>query len=182
MMIVALLVLAGILVYVVWGYNRFARMRNVVRNAWSDVEVMLERRGALIPNLVETVKGYSGYESETLEAVTKARTHAQGALGANSRAVAEEQLSSRVNQILAIAEDYPELKASANFIKLQDELKDTENKIASARQYYNAAVRDLNTMIETFPLGLIGTATGFRHEEFFSVDPAGRELPSVKMA
>lgn len=181
MLIVIILVLLAIGIFVLVGYNSFARIRNVVRNAWSDVEVMLERRSSLIPNLVETVKGYSGYERETLEAVTKARAHAEGAIGAQSRAVAEEKVASRINQILVIAEDYPELKASANFMRLQEELRETEDKIANARKYYNAAVRDLNTMIETFPLGMIGTACGFRHEEFFTAEEEARAVPSAKI-
>lgn len=181
MFILFVVILIGIGVLALWGYNQFARMRNIVRNAWSDIEVMLERRASLIPNLVESVKGFSGYERDTLEAVVKARAHAHGAIGAASRAVAEDQLASRVRQIIAIAEDYPELKASANFIQLQEELRVAEDKIASARQYYNAAVRDLNTMIETFPLGLIGAACGFKRGEFFSADEPAHAAPSTKM-
>ncbi len=167
----------------IWAYNALARMRNVVRNAWSDIDVQLKRRADLIPNIVETTKGYSGFERDTLEAVVRARTEAEsGSHSPSERARKEDQLGQRVTQIIAVAEKYPELKASAQFLRLQEELAITENNIASARRYYNAATRDLNTMLDSFPLGWIGALFRFRKEEFFSVDtPDERESPSAKM-
>lgn len=182
-MIWIIIVAAALTALLVWGFNSLARMRNVVRNAWSDIDVQLNRRADLIPNLVETTKGYSGFERETLESVMRARneiishdhTPAQ-------RADKEQQLIERVTQIVAVAENYPELKASAQYMRLQQELSETETNIANARRYYNAAVRDMNTMLDSFPLGMIGFAFGFRKSEFFSVDsPEERDAPSAKM-
>jgi LemA protein len=172
-----------VLAVVVVGYNGLARMRNIVRNAWSDIDVQLRRRADLVPNLVETTKGYSGFERETLESVTRARTEAEsGALSPSKRAEKEDALASRILTVLAVVEDYPELKASAQFLRLQEELSETETKIASARQYYNAAVRDYNTMIESFPSSLIAGLFVFRKSEFFSVDSeAERIAPSARM-
>ena len=182
-MVYILLAAAVLLVFLVWGFNSFARMRNVVRNAWADIDVQLKRRSDLVPNLVETTKGYSGFERTVLEEVTAARTKAaDSALAPPARASADAALAGRIAQITAVAESYPELKASAQYIRLQDELSHTENQLASARQYYNAAVRDLNTMLETFPLGVLGRSFGFTKAEFFSVDDAHeREAPSAEM-
>lgn len=169
--------------FLIWSFNSLARMRNVVRNAWSDIDVHLKRRADLIPNLVETTKGYSGFERETLESVMKARNEiASHAYSPAQRAAKEQQIAERVTQIVAVAENYPELKASAQYIRLQQELSDTETNIANARRYYNASVRDLNTMLDSFPLGVVGSLFGFKKAEFFSVEsPDQRDAPSAKM-
>lgn len=149
-----------------WCYNSLLRGRNYVKAGWADVDVYLKRRAELIPNLVETTKGYSGFERDVLENVAKARSTAN----VGDRAEVEEAIAGRVVQLIAVAEQYPELKASTNFIQLQEELSETENKIASARQYYNGAVRDYNTLVESFPTTLFAKAFGFQHAEFFSID------------
>ncbi|MGI8924292.1 MAG: LemA family protein [Fimbriimonadales bacterium] len=167
----ALILVVAALAILIWGFNSLTTMRNVVRNAWADIDVQLKRRAELVPNLVETTKGYSGFEREVLEDVTRARAQAaDSGLGPAKRAAAEEQLASRVTQILAVVESYPELKASAHFMRLQEELSETESKLASSRQYYNAAVRDFNTMQDSFPLNTISSVFGFKRSEFFSVD------------
>ncbi len=158
--------LALVAVGAAWCYNSLLRMRNYVKAGWADVDVYLKRRSDLIPNLVETTKGYSGFERDVLESVAKARSTAN----IGDRAQVEEASAGRVVQLIALAEQYPELKASSNFIQLQDELAETENKIANARQYYNGAVRDFNTLIEAFPTGIFAKMFGFRHAEFFSID------------
>ncbi|GIV01194.1 MAG: membrane protein [Fimbriimonadales bacterium] len=166
-------VLIGVVVLglVVYFYNSLAKMRNVVRSAWSDVDVQLKRRADLIPNLVETAKGYAGYEQETLESVVAARNRvASGDLSPAERAREETQLASRLSGLLAVVEQYPELKASAQFLRLQEELSQTENNIANARRYYNAAVRDYNTMIESFPTNLFAAVFGFGKQEYFELD------------
>jgi LemA protein len=175
--------IALVLVAAVLGFNSLARIRNVVRSAWADIDVQLKRRADLVPNLVETAKGYSGFERAVLEEVTEARSRVSNeGLSPAARADAEGALADRITRVIAIAESYPELKASANFIRLQDELSNTENKLASARQYYNAAVRDLNTMTETFPLRIIAGLFGFKRAEFFNVDNAeDREAPSARI-
>jgi LemA protein len=177
-------VIIGLLLVAViaWGYNSLTRMRNVVSNAWADIDVQLKRRAELIPNLVETTKGYSSFEREVLEDVTTARAQTTDAgLGPGAKAAADDKLASRVNQIMAVVENYPELKASANFLRLQDELGKTETTLASARQYYNAAVRDFNTMQAQFPLSLLASIFGFHKSEFFSVDTEGeRQAPSAR--
>lgn len=161
-----IVIVALVVVGAAWCYNSLLRMRNYVKSGWADVDVYLKRRSELIPNLVETTKGYSGYERDVLENVAKARSTAN----IGDRAQVEEAIAGRVVQLIALAEQYPELKASTNFIQLQQELAETENKIASARQYYNGAVRDYNTLVEAFPTGLFARAFGFRHADFFSID------------
>lgn len=181
MVIVGSLILILIAVGFAAVYNSLARMRNTVRTAWSDIDVYLKRRADLIPALVETTKGYSGFERDTLEAVTRMRSGAaDSSLPPGERAKAVEDLESRLISILAVAEQYPELKASANFLKLQQELTDTESLLANARRYYNAAVRDYNTLIHSFPSGLVAAIGGFRPAEFFSIeDDAERHTPQI---
>lgn len=182
-MIIAIVVVAVLAIGLIAGFNALTKMRNVVKNAWSDIDVQLKRRADLIPNLVETTKGYSGFERDVLEGVTSARQQATaGGLSPHARATVETALATRLTQIIGIAESYPELKASANFLKLQEDLRDTEDKLASARQYYNAAVRDFNTLIELFPWGLIANTFGFSRAEHFSIDEAEqRDAPSAKL-
>ncbi|MCH8274382.1 MAG: LemA family protein [Armatimonadetes bacterium] len=180
---VLLLAVALFLMLLAYAYNALARMRNVVRGAWSDIDVQLKRRADLVPNLVETAKGYAGFEQTVLQEVVRARSGASaGQMGPARRAAAEEELAARIERVIAVVEAYPELKSSAHFMRLQEELSETEDSIANARRYYNAAVRDFGTMLDSFPLGLVGLAFRFRKAEFFSVtDPVERRAPSARM-
>lgn len=180
-----LLILVGaVLVWVAVTFNRLVGLRNRLRAAWGDVDALLVRRADLIPNLVAAVRGYAGHEERTLTEVTDARTDATRAGGGpedpQARAAAENRLTSRVHQLIALVEAYPELRASANFLELQAELTATENDIASGRRYYNAVVRDFNTERERFPALLIAGLLGFRPGAFFELtDLAEREAPDV---
>ena len=172
-----------VLAIVLWSlYNGLVRLRNQVKNAWAQIDVQLKRRPDLIPNLVETVKGYMKYERETLEAVTKARTIAQQAssAGAGERAKAEGELSSALSRLLAVVERYPDLKANQNFLALQEELTSTENKISFSRQYYNDSTMRYNNQTQMFPSNMVAGMTGFKQGEFFKVEEAEeREVPKV---
>ncbi len=164
---VLMIILAGaLLLILVWWlltYNRFIRLRNHVIESWADVDVVLKRRYELIPNLVETVKGYAKYEQDTLQKVLDARSRALAAAGpVGEQARNETSFVHSVNRLLALAEDYPDLKASQNYLALQRELADTEDRIAAARRFYNANVRDLNTMLQSFPSSIIGISTSSR--------------------
>src|SRR5207244_260966 len=154
--------------------NRLVRLRVRVENAWSQIDVQLRRRYDLIPNLVESVKGYAEHERERFEDVAKARSQAQSATGVQAQAEAENQVTRTLNRLIAVAENYPDLKASQNFLALQEELTGTESKIAYARQFYNDQVMRLNTTIGKFPSNLIAGAFGFRPREFFEIDEPGR--------
>lgn len=164
-------IIAGVLV--LWGivsYNKFVSLINRATEAWSDIEVQLKRRYDLIPNLVNSVKGYATHESSAFENVTKARAMAMGASGPTpAHAEAENMLTGALKSVFAIAEAYPELKANQNFLALQNELSDTENKIQASRRFYNANVRDLNTSIESFPGNLIAGMFSFNKKEFFDL-------------
>ncbi len=163
-------------------YNRLVRLRNQVKNAWAQIDVQLKRRHDLIPNLIETVKGYMKHERETLEAITKARNLAQQAAssGPSARAKAETELSSALAGLLAVVENYPDLKANQNFLALQEELTSTENKISFSRQYYNDSVLSYNNRTQMFPSNVVASMTGFKASEFFEVSVAGeREAPKV---
>ncbi len=175
--------LAAVAILAIVGYNSLAKMRNVVANAWSDIDVYLKRRADLIPNLVDTTKAYSGFERDTLESVTRARNDALSAgASPHARAEAENALATRVHQLIAVAESYPELKASAQYLRLQEELGETEDKISYARQYYNAAVRDFNTSIDRFPQSILAATFGFKRAEFFALDePDQREAPRAEL-
>lgn len=174
-----------VVVFIIWviaSYNRFIRLRQRVREAWSDIEVQLKRRYDLIPNLVETVKGYAKHESAAFENVTKARAAALSGGGtAHDRAEKENMLSGALKSIFAVAEAYPELKANTNFLELQRELSDTENKIQASRRFHNTNVMELNTSVESFPGNVIAGTFGFKKEEFFDLDetPAQREPVKV---
>jgi LemA protein len=170
MTIVIVVVALAVAAWVAWVFNRLVSLRNRLRSAWADVDALLKRRADLVPNLVAAVRGYTGHEQRTLEEVTEARAAAVGAGDDRAtRAAAENALTRRVHGLIAIAEAYPELRASANFLQLQSELVLTENDIASARRYYNAVARDLNTSRETFPNLLIAGALGFGRAEFFEL-------------
>jgi LemA protein len=163
-------------------YNGLVRLRNQVKNAWAQIDVQLKRRHDLIPNLVETVRGYMKFERETLEAVTKARNVAVGAAsaGAAERGKAEGELSSALTRLLAVVERYPDLKANQNFLALQEQLTSTENKISFSRQYYNDSVLRYNNQTQMFPSNVIAGMTGFKQGEFFEVTAAEeREAPKV---
>lgn len=170
--------------WVAWLFNNLVGLRNRLRGAWGDIDALLKRRADLIPGVVAAVRGYAAHEERTLESVTAARTTAMlaggGPEGMASRAAAENALTQRLNQLLALVEDYPDLKASTNFLQLQEELTETENQIANARRYFNAVVRDYNTRRETFPNLLISAPLGFAPGEFFELtDLAQRDAPDV---
>jgi LemA protein len=156
--------------WLIGTYNRFVSFVNRAKEAWSDIEVQLKRRYDLIPNLVSTVKGYATHESSAFENVTKARSAAMGAGSLEEKGKAELGLASALKSVFAIAEAYPELKANQNFLALQNELSDTENKIQSARRFYNGNVRDLNTMIEQFPGNIVAGIFKFSKIEFFELE------------
>jgi len=171
-----------LLILFIVTYNGLVRRRNQVKNAWAQIDVQLKRRYDLIPNLMETVKGYMKHERETLEAVTNARNIAQQASssGAGVRAKAEGELSSALSRLLVVVENYPDLKANQNFLALQEELTSTENKISFSRQYYNDSVLRYNNQTQMFPSNIIASITGFRASEFFEVTIAAeREAPKV---
>src|SRR4051812_27207133 len=169
-----LYIILGIVVllvfWVILGYNGLVSKVNRTKEAWADIDVQLKRRYDLIPNLVNTVKGYAAHEKEAFENVTKARSAAMGAAGnLGVRAKAEGELSGALSRLFAVAEAYPELKANQNFLSLQTELSDTENKIQAARRFYNTNVRDLNTKIESFPSNLVANMFHFGKMEFFEL-------------
>jgi LemA protein len=177
-----LLGLALLVVLFLWAtYNGLVRLRNQVKNAWSQIAVQLKRRYDLIPNLVETVKGYAAHEKETFERVIKARQRGIAASTVKDQAEAENMITGALRQLFALSEAYPNLKANENFLALQEELSSTENKIAFARQYYNDAVQQFNTRQEMFPANLVASTFGFQPAEFFEVEEATqREAPKVK--
>ena len=180
-MIILSIVIAVIVLWLIGAFNGLVRGRNRVKEAWSDINVQLRRRHDLIPNLVETVKGYAAHEKEVLEAVVSARTNAVTAGSLAQKGQAENQLTGALNKLFALVEAYPTLKANENFAKLQDELSDTENKIQAARRFYNTNVRDYNTKTETFPTNIIASSFGFKKEDFFQLDSAEEaKLPEVK--
>jgi LemA protein len=159
-----------LLAILVFGYNRLVRLRQEVNTGWANIDVQLQRRADLIPNLVETVRGYASHERETFEEVTRARSALQEAGTPAAAAVADAGLTAALGRLFAVAEAYPELKASTNFLELQEELTDTEDKISAARRYYNATVMAFNTAIQTFPWLLIAGPFGFKGREFFSAE------------
>lgn len=180
----ALIFLAIIVVigFVLVGmYNSLVQLRNRVKNAWSQIDVQLKRRHDLIPNLVETAKGYMTHERETLSAVTDARSRAMGAGTVHDKGAAEAQLSGAISRFMVTVESYPDLKANTNFLALQEELTSTENKISFARQAYNDAVLFFNNKIEMFPSNVIAGMFNFRPQEFFEIEePTQREVPKVQ--
>lgn len=179
-----LFILAGIvfalLLWLLATYNNLVTLRNRVREAWSQIDVQLKRRSSLIPNLVETVKGYAKHEKGVLEEVTKARTALMGAKDPHSAADANNMLTGALKSLFAVAENYPQLRASENFKQLQDELSDTETKVAASRQFYNTNVLDLNNTMEMFPQVLIANMFGFKKEEFFKATEEEKADVDVK--
>ncbi len=181
--LIAISIFAAVLLFLLLKtYNSLVRMRNVVRNGWSDIDVQLTRRHDLVPNLVESVRGYMAHERETLEAVTRARSQAMTA-GANlaTRAVAEMALGGAVGNLFAVAERYPNLKASQQFLLLQEQLTSTENRIAFARQHYNESVRQYNTSLAEFPRNLLAGMMGFAPAALFAADAGDRASVQVNV-
>jgi LemA protein len=173
---------AGVVVlYGIIAYNALVRQRSMVEEAWSGIDAQLKRRANLIPNLVETVKGYASHETKTLEAVTEMRTRSLNAHGVQEQAAAEKALTAAIGGLFAVAEAYPDLKASANFSSLQDDLDAVENEIQMARRYYNGTVRNLNISIEQFPSNIVANQFGFEKAEFFEIeDDNDRAVPKVE--
>jgi LemA protein len=177
-------VIVLIALFLVFLYNRLVTLRQVVNQAWSDITVQLKQRHDLIPNLVETVKGYAAHERGTLDAVVQARNAAVAASGPQAQAAAENMLSGALRQLFALAESYPDLKASTNFLQLQADLADIENKIAAARRFFNNSVQEYNTAIQQFPAVLIAGSFGFTGREYFELEEGERTAvqtpPQVK--
>lgn len=175
--------IVAVIILILWlwlTYNSLVRKRVRVRNAWSQIDVQLKRRYNLIPNLVETVKGYAAHERETLERVVQARQQAVDAKGVREQGQAENMLTGALRQIFALSESYPDLKANQNFMQLQEELTTTENKVGFARQHYNNIVEQYNSSIQVFPAVLIANSFGFQREDFFELeDKDQREAPKV---
>ncbi len=170
-----------VILYGVVTYNRLIRLRVRSENSWSQIDVQLRRRYDLIPNLVEAVKGYAAHEREVFEEVTRARSSAETASGVQQQAQAENELTRGIRRLIAVAENYPELKASENFLALQEELTGTESKIAFARQFYNDQVAKLNTLIQSFPASIVARMGGFPPREFFEIEePAARGSVTVQ--
>src|SRR3989304_6001837 len=170
-------IIVVIVLWLIWTFNRLVTLRNRAKEAWSDIDVQLKRRYDLIPNLVETVKGYAKHEASTFDNVTKARTAAMGAQNVDEKGKAENMLSGALKSLFAVAEAYPDLKANQNFLELQKELSDTENKIQASRRFYNTNVRDLTTAVESFPSNISASAFRFSKMEFFELEEAGAREP-----
>lgn len=176
-------ILALILIWGIASYNGFVSLINRVQEAWSDIEIQLKRRYDLIPNLVNTVKGYATHESTAFEKVTEARSRAMQAGSLGEKAEAENMLTGALKSLFAISEAYPDLKANTNFLELQRELSDTENKIQAARRFYNGNVRDLNTSVQSFPSNIIANLFNFEEKEFFELgegEEAAKQPVEVK--
>ena len=172
MLVVVLIIVAVVVLGIIAMYNGLVRANVRVQEAWSDITVQLKRRYDLIPNLVNTVKGYAKHEKEVFDNVTNARSAAMGAKGVEEQAAAENQFQHALKSLFAVAEAYPDLKANENFKQLQDELVDTEDKIQAARRFYNGSARDLNIKIKTFPTNIFAGMLGFKPREFFEVEEA----------
>ena len=182
-MLIALGLLVLLAFYAIAIYNKLVKLKNLVAEAWSGIDVQLKKRYDLIPNLVETVKGYAAHEKETLENVTRARTAAQQATTVEGQQAAEKQLSGALMNLLAVAEQYPELKANTNFLELQATLQTVEGDIEKARRYYNGNVREQNTLIESFPSNIVANLFGFAKSVFFELEnPAEKQNPQVKFS
>ena len=180
LIIIVLVVLVLLVVIVVGLYNGLVKLRNKVENAWAQIDVQLKRRYDLIPNLVETVKGYAAHEKQTLEAVIQARNMAMSAQGPEQQAQAENMISGALKSIFALSEAYPDLKANQNFLNLQEELTSTEDRISYARQFYNDTVNRYNTKIQTFPTVVLAGMFHFEKREYFEADETARQNVDVK--
>ncbi len=180
--IVILIILIVLVFAVIAMYNKLVRLRNTVKSSWSDIDVQCKKRFDLVPNLVETVKGYATHERTVFEKVTEARSMAMKATNAAEMARAENMIRDTLKSLFAVAEAYPELKANANFLQLQSQLQELENNIESARRYYNAVVRDYNILIESFPSNLIASQFGFKQEQLFQLEAPEAERKPVKVS
>lgn len=180
-MTIILIILGVVVLWAVVSYNRFVRGNTHSEEAWADIEVQLKRRYDLIPNLVNTVKGYATHESTAFEKVTEARAKAISASGSPTSAAAEGELSGALKSIFAIAEAYPDLKANTNFLELQRELSDTENKIQAARRFYNGVVRDYNILLKSFPSNMIAGVFHFSPKDFFDIPDADAAQQPVEV-
>jgi LemA protein len=178
LVVIAVVVLLGI--FLVAMYNSLVQLRVRSESAWSDIDVQLKRRHDLVPNLVETVKGYATHEKSTFEDIAKFRSMAMQATGPVDKAAAENQLTGALKSLFAVAENYPQLQASQEFTQLQNSLGEIEDAIQNARRYYNAVVRDLNTKIQSFPTNILAGMYGFQQKQFFEADAADREPVVVK--
>jgi LemA protein len=176
---ILVLVIGAILLWLILTYNGLITSRNRVDESWSDIEVQMKRRYDLIPNIVNTVKGYAAHESGVFQKVTEARTAAMGARTMQEHAAAENMLSETLKSLFAVSEAYPQLQASTNFLQLQNELTDAEDKIMASRRFYNANVRDFNTRLQIFPTNLIAGMLGFLKREFFDAPDVALETPQV---
>lgn len=177
---IILIVLVVLALWVIASFNGLVALKNRAKEAWADIDVQLKRRYDLIPNLVETVKGYATHEKELFEKVTQARANAMNAQGTEAKAQAENILSGTLKSLFAVSEAYPDLKASVNFLELQRELTDTEDKIQASRRFYNTNVRDLNIKIESFPDNVLAGAFGFKQMELFEIAAGEKEPVKVK--
>lgn len=174
-------IIIAIIIIAIFLYNSLIRSRTRVDEAWSDIEVQLKRRYDLIPNLIETVKGYATHEASVFENVTKARSQAMQAGSLEERLKDENQLSGALKSLFAVAENYPDLKANTNFLQMQGDLRDTEDKIQASRRFYNGTVRDYNTKLQVFPTNIFASVMGFKIREFFDIDEKGPEGQNVKV-
>ena len=177
---IGLAVVIILLLWVAFTYNRLVLLRNRVRNNWSQVDVVIKNRFDLIPNLVETVSGYTSYERDTLQQMTELRTKYAAAGSVDEKAAASGQMSGMLSRVMAVAENYPDLKASENFLYLKEQLSEIEDKIRYARQFYNDTVEALNTAVASFPANLIAGRFGFHEEKFFEIDEAEKAIPQIK--
>jgi LemA protein len=180
-LIIGLVVIVLIVIFLIGLYNGLVQLRVRADSAWSDIDIQLKRRHDLIPNIVETVKGYAAHEKDTFENISKWRSAAMSATGPEARSQAENQLTGALRQLFAVAEAYPQLRASEQFTGLQNSLQEVEDAIQNARRYYNAVVRDYNTKIQSFPGNVFAGMFGFQAKQFFELTaPAEREAPQVK--
>ena len=179
---VFLIIIVAIVAWAIFAYNRLVSLRNQVDNSWRQIDVQLKRRHDLIPNLVEAVKGYMQFERDTLTQVVEARAKAISAPDQAARMAAENQITTGLGKLMAVVENYPQLKADENVLKLQEELTTTENQIAFSRQAYNDVVLDLNTRIQTFPTNLIASNFGFKPAEYFKIAPEDQAVPKVDLS
>jgi len=178
--IIVLIIIVILTILIVGIYNGLIKLKNRVDEAWSDIDVQLKRRHDLIPNLINTVKGYAAHEKEVFEKVTEARTAAMGAQTPGQKEEAENMLSGTLKSLFAVAENYPDLKANQNFLELQRELTDTEDKIQAARRFYNGNVRDFNTKIQVFPTNIFAGMLNFTKRDFFAAEEGDKEVVEVK--
>lgn len=179
-MTITLIIIAAIILWFVLIYNSFIKQGNIVKEAWSGIDVQLKRRYDLIPNVVDTVKGYSNYEKDLLQNITDLRAKSMELNSPGEKAHPESELSGKLKNLLAVVENYPDLKANQSFLDLQTQLKEVEDQIQYARRYYNGAVRDYNTKVQSFPSNIVASFSGFKEAEFFEISLATeRETPVV---